>query len=465
MRSLFIRTFFCFWLTMTLVGTAVFLVALETHAGPEAKRHERRMGDTLEFFGFTATDIFEKSGPAAFLAYAEKLRRTTGIRASMYDKDLRAITAGQAGPSTERLAEIALQSGRPGLDKEHGRSWFAQPVTSPSGRDYVIVGQFPPPPKGPFGIMFFDARMTLMRLVESFIVSGIVCYLVVWYLTAPVRKLRGAAQRIGSGDFSARVGPEFARRKDELTDLAADFDLMAERIESLMEGQKRLLRDISHELRSPLARLNVALELARQCAGPDAERPLERIGQEAGRLNELIGQLLTLALLESGGERFRKVSLDFSALVRRVAQDAGFEAGIKDCTVSLTAEDGIVVEGSEELLRRAVENAVRNAIKYSPSGGDVGVSLGRAVPEGRELAVVRVRDHGSGLPEDELQNVFKPFYRVSDARDRQSGGTGIGLAITERAVRLHDGAVVAKNAPDGGLLVEITLPAGNSNPV
>jgi two-component system sensor histidine kinase CpxA len=233
---------------------------------------------------------------------------------------------------------------------------------------------------------------------------------------------------------------------------------MAERIEALMESQKRLVRDVSHELRSPLARFNVALGLARQHCSSAADSYFNRIERDAERLNELIGELLTLSLLESGTEQLLREPLALDALVAKVAQDAEFEAENRGKSVALIACEALAVEGNSELLRRALENVVRNAVRYTREGMTVEITLHSEQGEEAMHAVITVRDHGPGVPEATLAKLFLPFYRVAEARDRQSGGTGIGLAITDRAVRLHGGTVNARNAPDGGLLIEIRLP-------
>ncbi len=234
--------------------------------------------------------------------------------------------------------------------------------------------------------------------------------------------------------------------------------MMAERIETLLSSQGRLLRDISHELRSPLARLNVAVELVRQRSGKEADEALDRIEREAERMNTLIGQLRTLTLLESGTEIMDKKTIDLSGLVRNISGDAEFESAKRNITVSTELDDNIIIEGSEELLRRAIENILRNAVRYTAEGSEIKISLKRHVSEGKEYALLMVRDHGPGVHENELSNLFTPFYRIAESRDRKSGGMGIGLAITDRAVRLHKGTVRAFNASEGGLVVEIKLP-------
>jgi two-component system sensor histidine kinase CpxA len=230
---------------------------------------------------------------------------------------------------------------------------------------------------------------------------------------------------------------------------------MAEKIQSLVNSQRRLLGDISHELRSPLARLNVSHELARQRSGAEATSALERIQLEAENLNEMIGQLLALTRLESGAEDIRKTEFDLQTLVSEIVKDADFEAHGRNRTVKLESPERCPLVGNEQLLRRAVENVVRNAVQYTAEKTEVEVKL--ACVE-QDTAVITVRDHGAGVPENALAEIFRPFYRVDEARDRQAGGVGLGLAIADRAVRLHSGNVAATNASGGGLLVKITLP-------
>jgi two-component system sensor histidine kinase CpxA len=226
---------------------------------------------------------------------------------------------------------------------------------------------------------------------------------------------------------------------------------MAERIESLIVSQKRLSRDISHELRSPLARLNVALELAKKKTNGDASALLDRIEIESTRLNEMIGRILTLSKLESGATDVERAKIDLTELVRDVVADADFEAGAHDKSVSMSAVECMVV-GNESLLRSAIENVLRNAVRYTGPSTAVRVSLETVNGD----AVITVRDQGGGVPEEELQHLFRPFYRVGEARERKTGGIGLGLAIAERAIRAHHGSISARN-DNGGLAVEIKL--------
>jgi two-component system sensor histidine kinase CpxA len=301
-----------------------------------------------------------------------------------------------------------------------------------------------------------------LGILIAIISSGLVCYILARYLTSPIVQLRGATQKLASGDLSARAGMPASRRHDEMAELMRDFDRMAERLEDLVTAQNRLLTDISHELRSPLARLNVALELARQRSGPEARSALDRIDRETNRLNQLIQRLLTIARLEAGDESIEKIPVHLEQIINEIAKDAAFEAQGRGCQVEATIVDDCVVVGSPGLLHSAIENVVRNAIRYTHDGTSVEVRLeegvgqqnGASVPE----AVVRVTDSGPGVPEDALDKLFRPFYRIDDARGRQTGGVGLGLAITDRAVRLHGGTIRVSNRPQGGLMVEIRLP-------
>ncbi|HLY16493.1 MAG TPA: ATP-binding protein [Bryobacteraceae bacterium] len=277
----------------------------------------------------------------------------------------------------------------------------------------------------------------------------LLCYLLAYYLTYPVRRLQRAVEQFGRGDLSARAAHH---RSDELGDLGRTFDRMADRIQTLLDAQHRLLLDISHELRSPLARLRVAVELAR--SGQDREAALTRIEKEAERLNALVGGLLQVTRAEGDPDSLHHEPVRLDQLVEELVADASIEAQARGSEVRLLGTQVAVVQGDAELLRRAIENVIRNAIRYTPAGQAVEANLDAA--GGR--AVVRVRDYGPGVPEAALPRIFDAFYRVEEDRARASGGAGLGLSIARRAVELHKGTIRARNA-EPGLLVEIDLPA------
>lgn len=304
-----------------------------------------------------------------------------------------------------------------------------------------------------------------MQLVLVVLLSGVVSLLLSRWLAGPLQALRSGTDRLAVGPGRVRVMPAMPRFADaEVLALAHDFDRMAERIEGLLESQERLLRDVSHELRSPLARLAVALELARDRAGPDAQSALDRIDKEAGRLGELIGLVLTMAKLERSPQVENTEEVRLDQLAELVFEDAAFEAKASDRTVELRSVEAATVQGNEELLRQALENVVRNALKWTPEGGAVEIALQRGAGASQCIRFV-VRDHGPGVPEAALEQIFLPFARVQNARERTSGGAGLGLAITARAVQLHGGRVEAKNHPEGGLVVIVELPGHWHDPL
>jgi two-component system sensor histidine kinase CpxA len=336
------------------------------------------------------------------------------------------------------------------------RTIAGAPVTFPDGRKFALVLQWERtgPPS-----LFFGSWLGYLRLAGLLLTAVVVCYLLAMYLTTPIRKLREATQRLAAGDLQTRVAPRIGRRRDELADLARDFDEMAERIESLIMSQQRLSRDISHELRSPLARMNVALGIAKQKGSPEVVQQLSRIETEAERLNEMIGRILTLSKLESGAEDYKKEVIDLVEVVASVVEDADFEAKPLGKSVTLNGNGSCLVDGNEALLRSAVENVLRNAVRYTKEGTSVDVSV---VKNGGRVRVL-VLDHGGGVAEEELRNLFKPFYRIGEARERSTGGIGLGLAIARSAVAAHEGSISAKNTNDG-LQIEISLrctPDGN----
>jgi two-component system sensor histidine kinase CpxA len=420
------------------------------------------MSDAMSLYADSAAEAYEHNGTAGLNDFLNRLDHMhMPIRASLSDAQGK-VLGGQARGAAADLVAQAERSDQPEFRVEEHQAVGAKAVTSSGGHKYIFVAEItrrPPPPIIPFPRGLFGWE----RWIVSIIVSGLICYWLTRYLTRPILRLREAARRISSGDLSTRVEPRLARRHDEFGELVRDFNTMADRIESLVAAQRQLLSDISHELRSPLARMNLALELARQRSGPESAAVLDRMEREADRLNDLIGNLLTIARLDSKAPAPEASVVDLSELMHEIAADAQFEARSRNCDVKITASDPCQVRGNADLLRSAVENVVRNAVRYTGEGTSVEIGLtctGDDDPSGRR-AKLRVRDHGPGVPESELLNVFRPFYRVESARERKSGsvgGVGLGLAITKRALDLYAGKVTARNAPGGGLEVEISLP-------
>jgi two-component system sensor histidine kinase CpxA len=448
MRSLFLKIFLWFWFTMVLIALAfVFIWNLESDTNPS---RQSMTGDAVALYAASAAQVFEANGAQGANNFLRQLNQTSRIRAVLLDNNLHAV-AGQLENGDPTLLQSVVSTGQTQIDV-HGDFAFAATIAeTPSSRKYVLAAELPR--RAP-GIFRGSLKQQLLRWLIAILISGLVCYTLTRYLTQPVLRLRSAASNIAAGDFSARAAPRLANRRDEMGELVRDFNQMAERIQSLMDAQQQLLRDISHELRSPLARLNVALGLARKWAGDQATSALDRIEQESERLNEMIGRLLTLAKIKTLVDPPQHTSVSLRGLADQIAEDARFEANEKHCEVHVAGAEDCEVRGSHELLHSAIENVIRNAVRHAPAETVVQIDLKCDGERSRIL----VRDHGPGVPAGELSKIFRPFYRLSDSREHRSGGTGIGLAITHEIVRLHGGSVSARNAQPNGLIVEIELP-------
>jgi two-component system sensor histidine kinase CpxA len=394
-------------------------------------------------------DALSHGGAPAVNRLAGDLKDENGLAITVYDARLDFV-AGASDTSTSRsLARRCLEYGDLQLSPSRGTFENAVSFGDESGREYVLVEIVSP--------ASVDYPAVLERVVGVVAVAGLICWWLSRQITIPIIALRLAARDIAAGKLQTRVTALMGRRKDELGELASDFDAMASRLESMVSAQTRLLADVSHELRSPLTRLSLAAAIARRgTTDPQSVATLDRVDREVERLNELIGQLTMISKLESGVAAGTSEPIDLGAMASEICADARFEAESAGKRIDLHgAEDGpAVVAGNSELLRRAIENVVRNAVRYTGEGTSVEVRVRR---DGNR-AEVSVRDHGVGVSEAELTEIFKPFYRTAAARDRESGGVGLGLAIADRAVRRHGGTISAANAAGGGLNVTILLP-------
>jgi two-component system sensor histidine kinase CpxA len=449
MKSLFLRIFLSFWMAQALFVVAAILVTVAFR--PRNATWEALRTTVLN----DAVTAYEEGGVPKVREYLDNVDATQHVRAYLFDEN--GVEVSQRGAPDWA---IRVASGGPRVPHD-GFLFPAPPVQRDSRASFdgkhrftVVLG-LPPGPRvfiGPRGVPFTG-------LMIGVVTSGLVCYLLSWYLTKPIVRLRTATRQLAAGDLTTRTGAPARVGRDEVAGLMRDFDAMAERIETLLKAQSRLLNDISHELRSPLARLNVALGLARQRGYTDNSEMLDRIEMEASRLNELIGRILTLARLEDGEQLVLQTPVPLDELVASVVEDAEFEAQARNCHVHAAIPEGDwSVRGNASLLHSAVENVIRNAIRYTQEKSAVEVELRSEARGGVCEAVLRVSDSGPGVPPSALGKLFEPFYRLDEARGRQTGGVGLGLAITERAVRFHGGKVSASNRSKSGLMVEIRLP-------
>jgi signal transduction histidine kinase len=433
MRSMFAKIFVWFWcaLAITAVGSA-FISALGVNENDSDTNAPVARLVTFQLEEARAT--YETGGRPGLDVFLETLHKVYNARGVLTDENGRDLLTNQDRSDLVKRAYVrprftffSIGGSMVARAADDGKYWFF------FIREHDTVASW----------FIQPAHIFVMG------VAVVLCYWLAMHLTSPIRALQKAVERFGRGEFSARVG---STRRDELGQLARTFDRMAERIETLMAAERRLLLDISHELRSPLARLGVAVELAR--SGDDADAALNRIQKESDRLNSLVGELLQVTRAEGDPSLLRRDPVRLDQLVRELVDESTIEASARGCALRILSDEPATVEGDPELLRRAVENVLRNAIRHAPTATEVEISLARR----EDKAVVCIRDHGPGVPEEALPRLFDAFYRVERDRDRNSGGIGLGLSIARRAVELHKGRISARNTQPG-LGVELELPA------
>ncbi|MCU1320903.1 MAG: hypothetical protein JWM43_552 [Acidobacteriaceae bacterium] len=451
MPSLFLKIFLWFWATVIATGIAFVLTFT---LGPQSvpSRWHATLMDTANYSGTIAVEEAERNGFPAASAYIERIEHETNLRACLFDL-VGGLVAGSDCESFRSMISHVTVLKASDFSMKHGIARVALRLQGISGHEYVFVTELPAGPRAALGMN--QARIALQWGV-AFLVSGLICYLLTHYLTTPILRLRQASQQLAAGDLSTRAAAAVERRHDELGDLVRDFNTMASRIEELVSRQRQLISDVSHELRSPLARLNVALDLGRERKGDDSA--FDHMEQDLGLLDEMIGRLLTLAKLDTPAAPVPMRSLDLTELVSQIVRNADFESRERDGHVTLTAHEQHCVWGNTELLGSAIENVIRNAVRYTGSGTAVEVVLEWEKNSNASFVRLAVHDHGPGVSESELVSIFQPFYRAAEARDRQSGGAGLGLAIADRVIRIHGGTICARNAEPRGLWVEILLP-------
>lgn len=471
MRSLFLRIFLWFGLAMVLVNVASFAMGVLV----ERRFHPQRnppFGPMMLVIGQSAAEIFEKEGKTALHDYLQRVHNVTRVRSILLNNAGDELSGLPEPPNSKSVAANVnatktLHFEFVDEEENHFRAPLAaQWLQSPSGQPYILVAVIPPPPDlprpppriGEPGSLMFGLQVTARTLLPLLLVGGVFCYLLARSLAKPIEQLRSTTHELSDGDLTARVNRDLLKRRDEIGELGKDFNLMAGHIESLVDAQRQLITDISHELRSPLARQTVALGLARRRGNEDVMPALDRIAREANRMNEMIGQLLDLSRVESGADAVTPTRIDVATLLEEIVQDADYEARDNGKSVKLVTSETGNINGAVELLSSAFENVIRNAVRYTAPETTVEVGLRRESLNGSNNLLVTVRDHGKGVPEESLSSIFRAFYRVDAARDRKSGGSGLGLAIAARAIKLHDGQISAHNATDGGLIVEIRLP-------
>jgi len=466
MHSLFLRIFILFWIAMALiVGGSIavtYTVTAREYDSPELRGRtvaiqasevlaRGGIGALKEWLGTNKNSVKDRDlyiiGPDGADILGRRLTESAARRLEFFNRDEPGSRdAGGPGPRP---------SGAPPGNFRPSRA--APQIVSADGTAYTVL--LVPRRPSIFGALSLPG-ISLAILGIALVVSALTSWWLAQHLSAPIRRIQEGARALASdsADVSLsaglRVSAGLEGRKDEVAVLARDFDAMADQLRANRSAITQLLRDISHELRSPLARMRVALGLARQPPA-DLSRQLDRLEREIERLDSLISQVLKLARLHGTDAPFVREAFDLDEVIEEVVRDANFEGAVKNCRVRLEGAAKAAVNGNRDLVRSAVENVLRNAVRYSPQDSRVDVSVARS---GTDVSIL-IRDGGPGVPARDLERIFEPFYRVAESRDRDTGGEGIGLAITAQVMKAHGGSASAANRREGGLEVRLSLPA------
>jgi two-component system sensor histidine kinase CpxA len=450
MYRLFLTIFLWFWLTALGLLAIVFLGS--RLRGMRQVSPPNMYATVAPILAAEAVKAYESGGPEAFARFSQSNGEGRARQLFLLDGFYKDVLSRPVIDDGIRVAHAA-KIGQLVILRAH---IAAYKFVSPSGRPYVLL---------------LYLKSGLREIGEALLGEGLpytifllllvtfLCFALAYHIASPIHSIQSTARRVAQGDLKARVPASVSRRFDELAALAKDFDSMVGRLDVLIQAQKNLLNSVSHELRSPLARINLSLAILKKRSSVESDDIFQRLDRDVARIDLLMGQLLTLSRLEGGLSSAEREEVDFSQMVEEVTADGNFEAQVFGKSVNLRAMDSVVLENADpHALRSACENIIRNAIRFTRPGTDVQVALqmDRRTPE--PLAVLSVRDRGPGVPEESLQAIFHPFFRVNGNAEA-TGGNGLGLAIALEAIRMHGGTISAANLPAGGLEICVQLPA------
>ena len=442
-QSLYAKIFL--WFCTTVAVTLIVTLAAAALLGSQPVGR-RWMALTQDLYAHTAVDFYMSGGSASLERYLDTLERSSTVQGQLLDDAGRDVLGR---PALHDASVVLAQANRSGQSRIRlGRVWSAASPVSYAGRHFTFVMVLYP------ARQIFDgtfARSMLFRTVLGFLLVALCCLLLARHITRPILVLERAASALASGSLTVRALPQMGGRQDELGRMAAAFDHMAERIQTLIQTQKQMLGHISHELRSPLTRIGVSLELLRR----GENESLEQIQADLDRLNQMIGEILELTRMDlQPGVRAAALRVDLSAMLKAIEQDAAFEARDRGQRIESHVDTQCTVIGDPALLRSCFENIVRNALLYTTAGTPIRIVLRCEA----DWAEVLIEDEGEGVPLEALPRLFEMFYRVGSLSERNPKGTGFGLAIAKRIVDLHNGTISAARVQPHGLAIRVTLP-------
>lgn len=453
MRSLFFRIFLWFWIAVVVLAVTFASIIVTTRFA-FSREHLHAFRRAAAMSARAAAISYEQRGPQGLREVVHQ-REASPNYVYFFDKQLAELQGLNAPPDVLALARSVFTQSSEKTSREclSHAGWLACEAPGSGGLPYVLVMPFR------WGRLVSPAEWALL-IPSLMTVAGLVCFWLARYLTQPISRLRWLTARFAEGDLDVRVGNYSAySHSEELEGLAHDFDHMAERIQGLVERQKHLLWDVSHELRTPLTRIGLAVGLSRQRLAGQLPKEFGRIDRELERLNQLIGQILTIAQLESGSRENGLERIDLPELIEEIVRDAALEADARDVKIRVESDTVAPAVASRDLLCVAIENILRNAIRHTAPSSTVTVRFERT---GGEVSVT-ISDEGAGVAENDLPRLFEPFFRSAEARLRHPGGSGLGLAMTKRIVEWHGGSIAARNQAAGGLVIQIRFPDRKSS--
>ncbi|MBA3535316.1 MAG: HAMP domain-containing protein [Tatlockia sp.] len=448
MRSLYWKIFLSFWLATILIIITTAWVTSEITQKSSIPARERVFMDSYAHAAVVTYESGPQEAVQKWLAHMGASKQMTLYLLTNTGE----IIGNQQPPDI--VQQISANLAKDELDDgllKFGNIIVSHEIVSISGKAYRLVAVSEKPLAHFVEIPW--AGLTL-RLLIAIIISGFICYLLSIYLTQPLRSLIQAARSIATGNLNTRVGYLKGHYRDEIAELSGEFDQMAEQLETIMNSKERLLQDISHELRSPLARMQIAIELGRNKTTQAAEPEFHRMETECLRLNTLIGEILEFARLDTSSSQLNKSLINLPDLVKQVVDDANFEEGKPVVVFHPSPACELLLDG--RLIHRAIENIIRNGLRYSVPNPKINVYLYWA--DSNTEIYIDIEDNGPGVPEDQLEKIFNPFYRVDPSREKKTGGYGLGLSIAQQAIKLHHGYIKAMNRKKGGLLVRVVFP-------
>lgn len=449
MYRLFLTIFMWFWFSAWGIFAVMFLV---NHLKGIRQVSAPSMYATIApILAAEAVRTYEVDGSAAFDRFS-KGKTTEARRLYLLDGYYRDVLSGSVTNEGLKLAHAA----RTGQLYMLGNSIAAYKLVSASGRPYILLIYL----SDSVRIELIEALVgkNLPYTISLVLLVSVLCVVLAYHIAAPIHSIQSTARRVAQGDLKARVPSNVAKRFDELSALAKDFDSMVDRLELLIETQRNLLNSVSHELRSPLARINLVVAMLKERYAGDANDLFQHLDRDVERVDVLIGQLLTLSRLESGITSSVRENVDVAQLVEETVADCHFEAEVAGKSVSFHKTDALILANADaHALRSACENVIRNAVRFTQTGTNVDVVLKIERTGSEPQGVLFIRDSGPGVPEESLYAIFEPFYRVV-SEGQYPTGNGLGLAIAAQAIRLHGGKIHASNLRPTGLEVTIRVP-------